>query len=69
MKLLLIIILSLFSINQSAYALEPSPSISSDKIDDVKDMVKQIVKSNNDVNQEVEIVSNKPKSFFGNITK
>lgn len=52
---------------KSTNATEASPSVVSDKVEDVKDILKQIVKSTSN-NDEVETVSDKPKSIFGSIT-
>ena len=47
-----------------------TPSPSADKVEDVKDILKQIVKETSVSNSETEItISKQPKSFFGTITQ
>lgn len=69
MKSLIILLLSFILINPTINAIEPTPSTISDKIEDVKGIVKQIVKSTSGEDDITETVSDNPKSFFGNITQ
>ena len=51
-----------------AFAQTATPSPSTDKVEDVKDILKQIVKETSVSNSET-TVSKQPKSFFGTITQ
>jgi hypothetical protein len=66
MNLLVILLLCFNIISSPVYAAETTPSTVSDKVEDVKDIIKQIVK---DTSTETKIITNDPKSFFGTITQ
>lgn len=62
--LLLLCLYSFFITPVKAAASTPTPSVQNDKVEDVKNIVKQLVKSTS-----AETVSSRPKSFFGTITQ
>lgn len=67
MNFLAILLLCLSLVASPINAIEATPSTANNKVEDVKDILKQIVK--NTSGDEAEPVSNKPKSIFGSITK
>jgi len=66
MNLLGILLFCFNLISSPVYAVETIPSVASDKVEDVKDILKQIVK---DTSTETKVITNSPKSFFGTITQ
>ena len=65
--LLLICFQFVFSVPISAQTATPSPS--ADKVEDVKDILKQIVKETSVSSETENTISKQPKSFFGTITQ
>lgn len=64
----LVILLFCFTFNiKSVNAIEATPSSTNEKVEDVKDILKQIVKGTSTESEA--ITDNKPKSFFGSITE